>query len=60
MESDDALRRPIGWWLKEADARIDAALDGMDVDRRRWQVLTTLTEGPATVDDFADALRRST
>jgi hypothetical protein len=22
----DALQRPIDWWLKEADARLDAAL----------------------------------
>jgi len=43
---EDILRRPIGWWLKEADARLDAALDsslsGHGVDRRGWQVLATL------------------
>ena len=40
------LRRPIGWWLKEADARLDAAFDftlhTQGIDRRGWQVLATL------------------
>lgn len=40
------MRRPIGWWLKEADARLDAAFDSSlgarGVDRRGWQVLATL------------------
>lgn len=40
------MRRPIGWWLKEADTRLDAvfdsALSGHDVDRRRWQLLASL------------------
>lgn len=35
------LRRPIGWWLKEADARLEAAFDnalaGQDVDPRGWR-----------------------
>jgi hypothetical protein len=43
--------RPIGWWLKHADARLEAAfaraLDGTGVDRRRWQVLTTVAGGRA-------------
>jgi hypothetical protein len=47
---DDALARPIGWWLKEADARINAAFDrslaGTGVDRRGWQVLDSLARGP--------------
>ena len=46
MSDEQILRRPIGWWLKEADARIDAAFDNSladhDVDRRVWQVLATL------------------
>lgn len=36
--TEQALERPIGWWLKEADARLDAAFDraleGRGVDRR--------------------------
>ncbi len=46
MSDEDLLRRPIGWWLKEADARLDAAFDSLlsarGVDRREWQVLATL------------------
>jgi hypothetical protein len=48
--SGDPARRPIGWWLKEADARIEAAFEArlaeLDADRRMWQVLTTLAERP--------------
>ena len=44
------MARPAGWWLKEADALLDAAFDaaleGTDVDRRSWQVLATLAKGP--------------
>ena len=43
-------RRPVGWWLKEADALLDAAfdaaLDGTGVDRRGWQLLATLARAP--------------
>lgn len=49
MSSEQAIR-PIGWWLKEADARLDAAfesaLEGTDVDRRGWQVLASVSRGP--------------
>jgi hypothetical protein len=54
--------RPIGWWLKEAHERLDAAfdtaLDGTGIDRRAWQVLATLAgDAPArTEDDLAAAL----
>lgn len=52
MTDDEMLRRPIGWWLKEADARLDAAFDfslaARGLDRRRWQVLATLA-GSSTV-----------
>lgn len=50
MSDDQALTRPIGWWLKEADAQIDAAFDGTlqgtGVDRRGWQVLASLSKSP--------------
>ena len=46
MTNMQAMSRPVGWWLKEADARLDAAFDrslaGRAVDRRGWQVLATL------------------
>jgi hypothetical protein len=45
-----AMTRPVGWWLKEADALLDAAFDaallGTEVDRRGWQILTTLARQP--------------
>jgi len=45
-DDDPALRRPIGWRLKEADERIELAfaeaLAGLGADRRDWQVLDTL------------------
>jgi DNA-binding MarR family transcriptional regulator len=50
MTADEALKRPIGWWLKEADARLNAAFDraleGTGIDRRGWQVLISLLAGP--------------
>jgi hypothetical protein len=56
----DALQRPIGWWLKEADARLDAAfareLAEFGVDRRAWQVLASLADGARTRDELAAAL----
>lgn len=52
--------RPIGWWLKTADARLDAAFDrslrGQDVDRRQWQVLATLARAPLSSAGVAEAL----
>lgn len=44
------LQRPIGWWLKAADARIEQAFedafDDQMIDRRQWQVLDTLSGAP--------------
>lgn len=52
MSNDQDLQRPIGWWLKEADARLDAAFDAAlstaGADRRRWQVLATLRRSAAS------------
>jgi len=51
MSDEQALTHPIGWWLKEADARLNAAFDfalqDTGVDRRGWQVLASLSRGPA-------------
>jgi hypothetical protein len=45
------MARPIGWWLKEADARIDAAFDrvleGFHTVRRSWQVLSSSARRPS-------------
>ncbi|MGA9749420.1 MAG: hypothetical protein WBQ50_18370 [Nocardioides sp.] len=58
--SEQALTRPIGWWLKEADARLDAAFDvalgSKGVDRRGWQVLASLSRGPSPRAQLLSAL----
>lgn len=60
MAGSDPLARPIGWWLKEADARIDAAFDaalaGTGLDRRRWQILTWLSRAPSSVEEVISQL----
>ncbi len=42
--------RPVGWWLKEADRRLDRAFDralkGSGSNRRTWQVLASLARQP--------------
>ena len=57
---DAALSRPIGWWLKETDRRLDEAfdlaLDGLTADRRAWQVLSTLARRPCAEADLLAAL----
>ncbi|MPZ95016.1 MAG: hypothetical protein GEU96_08910 [Propionibacteriales bacterium] len=60
MDDEKVLRRPIGWWLKEADARLDAAFDNAladhDVDRRAWQVLATLARSSTPRADIVTTL----
>jgi len=60
VSNEQALSRPIGWWLKEADARLDAAfnsaLKGKDMDRRGWQVLASLSQGPTRHAELVTAL----
>lgn len=45
-------RKPIGYWLKHLDAVISTSFDGVfarrGLGRRHWQVLTSLTRGPAS------------
>ncbi len=54
------LSRPVGWWLKEADAALngafDAVLEGTGVDRRGWQVLASLARGPMSRADLVASL----
>lgn len=54
-------RKPIGYWLKELDTRIEATLDrtlsGEGVTRRDWQVLNALDTTPAPRDAVVGALR---
>ena len=60
MTDDPALARPLGWWLKEADARLDAAFDralqGEGTDRRGWQVLASLARTESSADGLAASL----
>lgn len=57
---EPALQRPIGWWLKEADGRLDAAfdrsLDGGGVNRRGWQVLSSLARQPMSRTELTASL----
>lgn len=60
MSIEHALTPPIGWWLKEADTRLNAAFDsalcGTGVDRRGWQVLTSLSRAPIRRSDLDSTL----
>jgi hypothetical protein len=60
MTDEQALARPIGSWLKEADARLNAAFDrqlqSRNVDRRAWQVLTSLARRPTTRPELVKSL----
>jgi hypothetical protein len=55
-----ALARPIGWWLKEANSRLDAAFDdalqNTGVNRRGWQVLDLLAGEPVSRAELVDSL----
>ena len=57
---NDTLRRPIGWWLKEADARLDTAFEQAvtphGIDRRGWQVLASVARAPKQRHEIVTAL----
>ena len=50
MTEPSAERRPIGWWLKTADARIERAFEdafeSQSITRREWQVLESVAGAP--------------
>lgn len=60
MTDEQLLARPVGWWLKEADARLNAGFDrtleGTEVDRRGWQVLSTLAKRPTSRAELVASL----
>ena len=60
MTEKQALSRPIGRWLKEAAARLDAAfersLKGSNVDRRGWQLLASLARRPTPRAELVSSL----
>ncbi len=66
MTEQSVERRPIGWWLKTADARIEQAFEdafeGQSITRREWQVLESVARAPVlesellrTLEAFAGA-----
>ncbi len=65
MTGQPGERRPIGWWLKTADARIEQAFEdvfeGQSITRREWQVLESellqRLEAFAGAQDAVDELR---
>lgn len=66
MTEQSAERRPIGWWLRTADAGIEQAFEdvfeGQSITRREWQVLESAARAPVlesellrTLEAFAGA-----
>jgi DNA-binding PadR family transcriptional regulator len=53
--------RPIGFWLKLLDRRLDAGLDavliGVGLTRRHWQVCNVLHGRPASVAEVDEAVQ---
>ncbi|MFE9339369.1 MarR family winged helix-turn-helix transcriptional regulator [Streptomyces sp. NPDC007063] len=52
--------KPIDYWLKHLhdllERQFDATLADLDVGRRHWQVLNTLSHGPASREEVIRAL----
>jgi len=60
MTQQSAERRPIGWWLKTADARIEQAfedvLQSQSITRREWQVLEPVSRAPVAESELLQKL----
>jgi len=60
VTEQSAERRPIGWWLKTADARIEQAFEdvfqGQSISRRAWQVLEPVSRGCVLEDELLQKL----
>ncbi len=60
MDDERIMQKPIGWWLKEADAGLEAAFDtrlrGHRVDRRSWQVMASLARSPLRRSEVIESL----
>lgn len=61
MTEQSAERRPIGWWLKTADARIEQtfedAFEGQPITRREWQVLEPVSGSPLPESELLHRLQ---
>jgi DNA-binding MarR family transcriptional regulator len=55
------VNRPIGYWIKQLDASLEAQLDStlarLHLTRRQWHVLNALNAGPATPAEVGNILR---
>ncbi|WP_067824033.1 MarR family winged helix-turn-helix transcriptional regulator [Nocardia inohanensis] len=53
--ADVRAQRPLGYWLRQLDESIEAALDRLlaadDLDRRTWQVFNTISYGAITLGE---------
>ncbi len=60
MTERSAERRPIGWWLKTADARIEQAFEDVfesqSITRREWQVLEPVSRAPVPEPELLQKL----
>ena len=60
MTEQSAERRPIGWWLKTADARIEQAFEdafeSQSITRREWQVLEPVSRAPVPESELLQKL----
>lgn len=60
MTEQSGERRPIGWWLKTADARIEQAFEdvfeGQSITRREWQVLEPVSRTPVLESELLQKL----
>lgn len=54
------MDRPIGYWIKRLDAALELLLDSvlarLNLTRRQWQVINTLSSGPVSPADIKDIL----
>lgn len=57
---EDALRRPVGWWLRLVDGLVEDAVEDAfrrhGLARRHWQVLNVVLEGAADETAVAEEL----
>jgi len=60
VTEQSAERRPIGWWLKTADARIEqafeCAFESQSITRREWQVLEPVSRAPVPESELLQRL----
>ena len=60
VSQQSAERRPIGWWLKTADDRIEQAFEdafeSQSITRREWQVLESVARAPVLESELLKTL----